>query len=78
MTDRSMKMIIRNAVQSGQKLENVFEAVDSYENNYGWCRVEPRMNEHLMPERPLEIKISAGGEDEAQIQLLAAAMARAI
>ena len=71
-------MIIRNAVQSGQRLENFFEAVDPYENSHGWCRVEPHMNEHLMPDRPLEIRISAGGEDEAQLQLLAAAMARAM
>ena len=71
-------MIIRNAVEAGKKLENAFVAVDSLENVYGWCRVEPHMNDLQMPERPLEIKISAGGQDEAQLQLLAAAMARAM
>ena len=71
-------MIIRNAVESGQRLENAFVAVDALENSYGWCRVEPHMNDHLMPERPLEIKIAAGGREEAQQQLLAAAMARAM
>lgn len=71
-------MIIRNAHKSGKQLENVFEAVDSLDNSFGWCRVDPLMNGDLMPERPLEIKISAGGEDEAQLQLLAAAMARAM
>ncbi|MBQ8953877.1 MAG: hypothetical protein IJ048_07145, partial [Clostridia bacterium] len=71
-------MIIRNAVESGRKQENAFVAVDPLENNYGWCRVEPHMNDHLMPEHPLEIKISAGGREEVQQQLLAAAMARAM
>ena len=71
-------MMIRNAMEAGRRNENAFVAVDSLENVCGWCRVEPRMNGHLMPERPLEIKISAGGQENAQLQLLAAAMARAM
>lgn len=71
-------MIIRNAHESGKKLENVFEAVDLLENKCGWCRVDPLMNGDLMPERPLEIKISAGGQDDVQTQLLAAALTRAM
>ena len=62
-------MIIRNAHKSGKQLENVFEAVDSLDNNFGWCRVDPLMNGDLMPERPLEIKISAGGEDEESYEV---------
>ena len=71
-------MMIRNAMEAGRRNENAFVAVDSLENVCGWCRVEPHMNGHLMPERSLEIKISAGGQDEAQLQLRAAAMARAM
>ncbi|MBR3504968.1 MAG: GNAT family N-acetyltransferase [Clostridia bacterium] len=71
-------MIIRNAVEAGRKSENAFVAVDSLGDEYGWCRVEPHMNEQQTPERPLEIKISAGGRDDAQLSLLAAAMARAM
>ena len=71
-------MIIRNAVEAGKKLENAFVAVDNLEYEHGWCRVEPHMNDLQMPERPLEIRISAGGEEDVQLQLLAAAMARAM
>lgn len=71
-------MMIRNAVEAGRKNENAFVAVDSLETVCGWCRVEPRLNELMMPDRPLEIKISAGGQAQAQLQLLAAAMARAM
>ncbi len=71
-------MIIRNVTTSGQRLENEFEAVDALENRLGWSRAEPVMNELLMPERPLEIRISAGGAEAARQQLLAAAMARAM
>gem|GEM_PF-1511775 len=70
--------MIRNVVEAGRKDENAFEAVDALENIQGWCRVEPSMNEQTMPERPLQIKISAGGQDDAQLKLLAAAMARAM
>ena len=71
-------MIIRNAVEAGRKCENAFVAVDSLETVCGWCRVEPHMNDLQMPERPLEIRIAAGGQDDAQLSLLAAAMARAM
>lgn len=71
-------MIIRNAVEAGQELANEFVAVDELENCLGRCRVEPVMNDHIMPERPLDIKISAEGRKEAELQLLAAAMARAM
>ena len=71
-------MIIRNAVEAGREQANKFVAVDALENCLGQCRVEPLMNDHIMPERPLEIKITAEGQREAELQLLAAAMARAM
>ncbi len=71
-------MIIRNAEKAGVVLENEFVAVDSLETRLGRCVVEPVMNGHLMPERPLEIKITATGKNEAKQQLLAAATARAM
>ena len=71
-------MIIRNAVESGKTLENTFIAVDSLENYLGKSSVEPLLNDQLMPERPLELKIAAEGSADAQLKLLAAAMARAM
>lgn len=71
-------MIIRNAVEAGQELANEFVAVDSLENFLGRCRVLPQVNELVMPERPLEIRITADGRKDVQLQLLAAAMARAM
>ena len=73
-----MALVIRNAVQNGIKQENAFVAVNEIDDELGWCRVEPRMNDQLMPQRPLEIRISAGGEETAQRQLWAAATARAM
>lgn len=71
-------MIIRNVQESGKKQENVFEAVDVLGNPCGWCRVDPLMNGELMPDRPLEIRISASGQEDAQSQLLAAGLTRAL
>ncbi len=71
-------MNIRNVVKAGRKQDNVFEAVDLLENTCGWCRVDSLMNGDLMPDRPLEIKISAGGQEDALLPLLAAGMTRAL
>ena len=71
-------MIIQNATSGKTPLENSFVALDRQANRLGRCDVEPLMNEHLMPERPYELKLSVQGRPEARLQLYAAGIARAM
>ena len=58
---------------------NVFVAVDELENRLGKCSVEPSYVGGLIPERPMEYKISVEGEDAAvRQQLLGSAFSRAM
>ena len=61
-------MIIQNATSGKTPLENSFVALDRQANRLGRCDVEPLMNEHLMPERPYELKLSVQGRPEARLQ----------
>ena len=71
-------MYIRNAAEDGQLLDNVFEAVDDATGVLGKCVVQPVIVDQYMENRLMEIKLSASGEDGAQLRLLAAGMARAM
>ena len=71
-------MIIQNVTSGKTPLENSFVALDRQANSLGRCDVEPLMNEHLMPGRPYEIKLSVQGRPEARLQLYAAGIARAM
>lgn len=71
-------MIIRNATAGKTPLDNAFVAIDSQGNPLGRCDVEPLMNEHLMPDRPYELKLSVKAQSEARLQLYAAGIARAM
>ena len=66
-------MIIQNVTSGKTPLENSFVALDRQANSLGRCDVEPLMNEHLMPGRPYELKLSVQGRPEARLQLYAAA-----
>lgn len=71
-------MIIQNVTSGKTPLENSFVALDRQANSLGRCDVEPLMNEHLMPGRPYELKLSVQGRPEARLQLYAAGIARAM
>ncbi len=73
-------MKIRSAVRPGETGSegNTFIAVDDLENKLGSCRVEPFDRAESLPERPFEVKITAGGDSSAMMQLLGTAFARAI
>ena len=71
-------MIIQNATSGKMPLENSFVALDRQANCLGRCDVEPLMNEHLMPARPYELKLTVKGRPEVRLQLYAAGMARAM
>ena len=57
---------------------NTFIAVDDLENRLGSCRVDPFFLGDMMPDRPFEVRISAGGDGSAMMQLLGTAVARAM
>jgi len=74
-------MRIRSATEWEEKGANgnVFVAVDELEDKLGGCRVIPRYVGELIPERPMEYKISVEGEDAAvRQQLLGTAFSRAM
>lgn len=61
-----------------QALENSFLAVDDLETPMGTLSVTPRMNEELMPERPLELKLTVHGKTAAADALLGAGLSRSM
>lgn len=73
-------MRIRNAsgMAGGQPPENVFIALDRMGNQMGTCQVAPCVNEELMPERPFEVKLSIQARGDAVMNLIGAAMSRAM
>ena len=74
-------MKIRSVARPGDTTgaaKNMFIAVDELENKMGSCRAEPLYLGEMMPERPCEVKISAGGEGGAMMHLLGTALARGI
>lgn len=73
-------MKIRSAARPGHSgaAKNMFIAVDELENRIGSCRAEPFFRGEMLPDRPVEIRISAGGEGSAMMQLLGTAFGRAM
>ena len=73
-------MKIRSIARPGETgaAGNMFIAVDDLENKLGSCRAEPFDRGETMPERPCEIRISAGGDGSAMMGLLGTALARAM
>jgi len=70
-------MKIRSVSKQGAA-DNTFVAVDELENKLGSCRIERFDLGEVMPERPCEIRISAGGEGSAVDQLLGMALTKAM
>ena len=60
-------MRIRNSAEweEGGKDLNTFVAVDELENRLGKCRVVPSYVGELIPDRPMEYKISVKSDDPA-------------
>ncbi len=74
-------MKIRNSAEweEGGKDLNTFVAVDELENRLGKCRVVPSYVGELIPERPMEYKISVESDDPViRQQLLGTAFSRAM
>ena len=73
-------MKIRSVAKPGETgaAGNTFIAVDDLENKLGSCRAELFDRGETMPQRPCEVRISAGGEGGAMMQLLGTAFARAM
>ena len=74
-------MRIRNSAEweEGGKDLNTFVAVDELENRLGKCRVVPSYVGELIPDRPMEYKISVKSDDPAvRQQLLGTAFSRAM
>lgn len=71
-----MKIRTASKPVDGQALENSFLAVDDLETPMGTLSVTLRMNEELMPERPLELMLTVHGKAAAADALLGAGLSR--
>ena len=71
-------MIIRTAPKpvDEQAVENCFVAVDELENPLGSLSLTPRVNDTLMPDRPLEFLLRVHGKSVAAHALLGAGLSR--